>query len=257
MGIRTMNDDISHILQCWKYVADDVTVRIIEGDDHKRKVQMRLDLGLLQMDFDGRPDGLRPNGFESLLEYYENQLDKHIAQHGSDEGFFLDPDDCSAVRSESLQYYYRYLSLFHLKEYQAVERDTARNLRLFAFIKKYASEEDDRFSMEQYRPYVVMMNARSTAFLMMEENLYGEALACVEDGVRHIQEFFKEFGRPRLAERCSEMVILKKLAQDIKQNSMASPIEKLREKMKAAVAREDYKSAALFRDEIRKLIHNI
>jgi hypothetical protein len=39
-------------------------------------IQVRLDLGLLQMHVSGRPDGTRPMGFESLLEYYENLLDE-------------------------------------------------------------------------------------------------------------------------------------------------------------------------------------
>ena len=32
---------------------------------------MRIDLGLIQMEIDGRPDGERPEGYESLLEFYE------------------------------------------------------------------------------------------------------------------------------------------------------------------------------------------
>ena len=32
---------------------------------------MRIDLGLIQMEIDGRPDGERPQGYESLLELYE------------------------------------------------------------------------------------------------------------------------------------------------------------------------------------------
>ena len=37
---------------------------------------MRIDLGLLQMELDGRPDGQRPHGFESLLDYYEARRKK-------------------------------------------------------------------------------------------------------------------------------------------------------------------------------------
>ena len=32
---------------------------------------MRIDLGLIQMELAGRPDGQRPDGFESLLDCYE------------------------------------------------------------------------------------------------------------------------------------------------------------------------------------------
>lgn len=246
-------DDITPILEHWPYVPDDITVRIIEGRDGSKKVQMRLDLGLLQMEYTGRPDGKRPHGCDSLLEYYQDQLKKHIERYGSDESFFLDPDDCSAMRGEALQYYYRYLSLFHLKHYDVVERDTARNLKVFKFIRKYAAEEEDRFALEQYRPYVIMMNTRAKGYLLLDDGRTDEALRCVDEGVRKIQRFFKEFGRPKLAERCSEMVLLKKFKNEIKSTRQENPVEQLRQKMQDAISREDYESAAYFRDEIKRL----
>ena len=36
--------------------------RKIVGEDGKEKLQVRLDLGLLQMELNGRPDGERPHG---------------------------------------------------------------------------------------------------------------------------------------------------------------------------------------------------
>ncbi|MDX9754470.1 MAG: UvrB/UvrC motif-containing protein [bacterium] len=246
-------NDISEILKQWKYSPDTVTVRIIDGDDQKPKIQMRLDLGLLQMEYEGRPDGLRPHGFESFLDYQQERLNQHLNLNGSEEGFVLDPDECASLRGESLQYYYRYLSLFHLKDFKAVERDTARNLKAFHFMKKYAAEEEDRFALEQYRPYVLMMNTRAKAYQLLQDNQLTEALDCVDAGIRKIKSFFKELGRPRLAARCSEMVILDKLIDEIKTFKNHSPVERLRKKMKDAVAQEDYERAAQIRDEIRKL----
>ena len=40
---------------------------------------------------------------------------------------------------EGVQYYHRYLAAFHLQRYDLVARDTARNLRLFAFVVKHAA----------------------------------------------------------------------------------------------------------------------
>ncbi len=34
---------------------------------------MRIDLGLIQLETTGRPDGERPEGHESLLEYFESK----------------------------------------------------------------------------------------------------------------------------------------------------------------------------------------
>ena len=71
-----MNVDIAEILSQWPFEPGKINVRLIEGDDGEHKIQVRLDLGILQMELDGRPDGLRPQGYDSLLEYYENRLDQ-------------------------------------------------------------------------------------------------------------------------------------------------------------------------------------
>ena len=43
-----MSKDLSRILDGWQYVPDEILVRIVEGDDGRRKIQMRIDLGLIQ-----------------------------------------------------------------------------------------------------------------------------------------------------------------------------------------------------------------
>jgi hypothetical protein len=45
-------EDISPILQHWPYHPNNINVRLIEGADGKKKIQMRLDLGILQMEMD-------------------------------------------------------------------------------------------------------------------------------------------------------------------------------------------------------------
>ncbi len=62
---------------------------------------------------------------------------------------------------EGLQYYHRYLSAFHLERFDLVARDTARNLRLFAFVVKHAARQRDRIEFDRYRPYVEMMHCRA------------------------------------------------------------------------------------------------
>ena len=56
-----------------------VQVRVITGEDGSEKIQMRIDLGLIQMEINGRPDGERPEGFESLLDVYEARAREAVA----------------------------------------------------------------------------------------------------------------------------------------------------------------------------------
>src|SRR5215208_5011058 len=71
---RSQSRDIVPMLKGWDYEPGTINVRKINGLDGRPKLQMRLDLGLLQMDLSGRPDGAKPHGYDSLLEYFESQL---------------------------------------------------------------------------------------------------------------------------------------------------------------------------------------
>ena len=66
-----MSQDIHGILDGWEFEPEGLQVRIIVGDDGNERIQMRIDLGLIQMEMDGRPDGQRPDGFPALLDSYE------------------------------------------------------------------------------------------------------------------------------------------------------------------------------------------
>jgi hypothetical protein len=57
-----VSKDITPILAGWDFDPEDAQVRIVPGDDGHDKLQMRLDLGVLQMELGGRPDGRCPHG---------------------------------------------------------------------------------------------------------------------------------------------------------------------------------------------------
>src|ERR1700676_226712 len=213
---KSASKDIASVLRGWSYEPGVINVRKIHGVDGLPKVQMRLDLGLLQMEMSGRPDGVRPHGYESLLEYFENQLAEHQKSHGTELGFHLNESQCASLREEAVQYYHRYLSLFVLEEFPGVVRDTARNLRLLDLCGKYADEEQDRLVLRQYRPYIVMMHARAEASLHCQEHKYPEALEKIEEGLLQIRDFFARFGQEEAYGESSEVRVLKKFARDIR-----------------------------------------
>ena len=62
--------DLRKILKSWPYDPEQ-DARIIRGDDGRDLLQVRTPLGIEQYEMDGRPDGARPHGMESALEYYQ------------------------------------------------------------------------------------------------------------------------------------------------------------------------------------------
>ncbi len=246
--------DLTPTLKSWEYESGTINVRRITGLDGHPKVQMRLELGVLQMEITGRPDGRKPHGFESLLEYHENRLIDHKKSNGGTiQGFTLKPDDCQLLREEAAMYYQRYLSLFVLGEFPAVVRDTARNLRVLDFCGKFAVDEQDRLILEQYRPYIVMMRTRADASIHFKDQKMHQALDVVRAGLQDIRDFFEKFGHPEAFDSCEEAKVLKRFAREIKKKLPIGMLERLQRKLKKAVANEQYEVAAKLRDQIASM----
>jgi hypothetical protein len=240
-------------LKGWDYENGTLNVRKITGIDGEPKLQMRESLGLLQMELNGRPDGQRPHGCESLLEYFERQLSDHEQRNGSALGFRLTAQQCESLREEASMYYQRYLSLFVLGEFLGVVSDTARNLRVLDMCGSYAAGEQDRLILEQYRPYLVMMHTRAAASIDFQEKRYAAALQIIDQGLAKIRDFFNRFGQQSAYAQCSEVKVLKQFARDIRRRLPVDPVQKLQRRLDRAVREERYEDAARFRDEINDL----
>ncbi|HEX8325018.1 MAG TPA: UvrB/UvrC motif-containing protein [Tepidisphaeraceae bacterium] len=245
--------DLGPILNGWTYEPGTINVRRITGMDGLPKVQMRLELGVLQMEVTGRPDGQRPHGFESLLEYHDHRLTEHKQKSGDSDGFALSPEDCSDLREEAAMYYQRYLSLFVLGDFPAVVRDTSRNLRVIDLCGKYAVQEQDRMLLEQYRPYIIMMRTRAAASILFKDQQLDKALDKVREGLSQIKAFFAKFDHAEAYGRCEEAKVLKRFAREIKRKMPVGALERLERRLKRAVAAEEYELAAKLRDEIATL----
>ena len=95
-----MSFDIDPIVRDWPYLPDEITVRVIEGEDGQRRIQLRLDLGLLQMSFDGRPDGRRIHDADSWLEYHQRRQRDHDSANPDGAPYLLEPEDCAELLRE-------------------------------------------------------------------------------------------------------------------------------------------------------------
>lgn len=261
-----MNRDIAQILQEWPFDPDAVNARIIEGADGEEKIQLRVDLGLLQMHRDGRPDGQRVKKYESWLELHEARRVEHEAAHPDGPAFLLEPEECAELIREAVQYYHRYISFWKLKRYELCARDTDRNLRLIKFVSQHAKLDRDKAQVEQWRPYVIMMHARAVATPLLELNQNEAACGVVDAGIGRIEDFLAEYGRSQDAERVSELRYLKRWRQEIEEGigedraykpagaeKEPDPTAELRAALNAAIDQEDYEEAARLRDELKQL----
>lgn len=249
-----MNQDISGILDGWDYKGPhELAVRKIIGVDGKTKIQLRIDLGLMQMEWSGRPDGKRPHGKPSMLDHYLTLLKAQREKYGTDAQFSLTHEDCERLQMESYQYYHRRISFFELEAYEEAGKDAEHNLQIMDLVRSYAADDRDKLSFEQYRPFVIMHRTRARGLLSIERKDLDEALCHIEEGIQEIEEFYRTYDRNDLIEESQELTVLREWAQQIKTERPRSPEERLRQALQDAIENEEFERAAELRDALRKL----
>ena len=249
-----MNFDISHLLDHWDYQPGQVVVRKFTGKDGTEKIQLRVDLGILQMNAIGRPDGKRPFGHQSLYDFYLAKLSQHSSKHeGSENGFRLKPEDCAKLQLEALQYHHRYICLLQLEDYIAVIRDTSRNLKVFDFVEKHVESDDLAWSLQQFRPQVLMVHARAKATQKLQQEDFGTAIRLIEGGVEELRDFYQSHSRHDLLEQSPEIRSLEHWLKEVSSQRPLTRREQLELDLNEAVKREDYEQAARVRDALRNL----
>lgn len=239
--------DISDLLNSWPFDPEVLNVRKITGGDGIEKIQLRLDLGLLQMETTGRPDGSQPHGFESLLDFYRD------TQQTQDGPFHLDPDDLRSLQQESIQYYHRYLCYAELDDHEGVIRDTSHNLETLEFVEEFAPDEETAWAFMQYYPYVKMMHTQAKVQLALEHEIYNKALDFIDTSIQSIREFNTRWKIEDSPEATKEIQMLEEWRETVNEKKPLSKSEKLQEDLEEAVRLERYEDAARIRDKLAEL----
>jgi hypothetical protein len=169
------------------------------------------------------------------------------------ETYQLTPEQCAELQQEGIQYYHRYLSLFQINDFAGVVRDTQRNLDLFDFVAGHTDREELAWTLQQFRPYVLMMNTRAKASIYLAQGNFADALAEIQSGRDAIYDFFQRSNFPELASRSSEIAFLDGWLEEVKAKRPLSRLEIMQREMRTAIAKELYERAAELRDAIKLL----
>ena len=140
-----------------------------------------------------------------------------------------------------------------MEDYDRVIRDTKRNLKLFEFVDQYADSDELAWSLNQYRPQLLLMQVRASGELRLRSKNHAEAIKLVEQGLARIKSFFESLERPDLIDQSDEIHQLELWLEELREKRPLTEKEQLEQKMAAAVEREDYEQAAEMRDAIREL----
>lgn len=249
-----MDHDLTALLQDWEYQPGQVIARRFTATDGTEKIQLRVDLGILQMNAAGRPDGKRPMGQETWFDVIRQRLEKHREEHeGDDAEFELTTEDLSRLQQECIQYHHRYICFFQLGDYAAVAKDCERNMEVFHFASHYAATPEAAWSLLQFAPQLIMMRTRARGTSQLKRKRFDKAIETIENGLAELEEFYRDHEREDLLDASGELHSLRQWLDEVRNRKPLSPVEKLRRALAEAIRTEDYEAAARVRDELRKL----
>jgi hypothetical protein len=233
--------NIDRLLQDWPYDPETVNVRITRGDDGRKLIQMRIDMGLLQIETEGRPDGARPHGFQTYYDYL-------LSQEMMDEDFELDDEQCMEVDREFVQFYHRRICWLALREFELAAADARHTLVVMDFCLLHSPDEQWTMSHEQYRPFVMFHRIQASALAHLEDESAEHAIHEINGGLDELRELFDEHEVGEMFEDNELVGKLLDLRESLRDHYNVG--RTLHEQLADAVAKEQYELAAKIRDEL-------
>jgi excinuclease UvrABC helicase subunit UvrB len=167
--------------------------------------------------------------------------------------FALTAEECSELFQEGTLYYYRYLRLFQMRDWRRSIRDTARNLRLFDFVHRYAEREEDQMYLEQWRPYLVRMNAMAETLYALETDKHDAALRIVRNAIGYIEQLDEIDDETFQHEKERSLHALQEMVHHIDEIRPLPELERLERELDQAIVLQAFERAATLRDRIRIL----
>jgi len=130
----------------------------------------------------GRPDGERPYGHESLLDYY------HVEQ-SQNRVPVLTHEAAANIRDESWQYYVRRNFHFQSKNFMLAREDGEHNLELCNLLERYAVDDADRWALLRWWPWIERDRAMAAALELVEADQLDMAAAELYRAIKAIDQF--------------------------------------------------------------------
>lgn len=238
---------LDHLFASWPYEFGEVVARKVRGADGRPLVQLRIDMGVLQMEATGRPDGVQFSGHPTYFDYMKSlELSEGI-------DFELDESRCVQIDREFVQFYHRRIAWLSLGDFDRAVSDSDHTLAMMDFSTQHAPHSEWAEMHEQYRPFVLFHRTQAAALGAIERLDPEVAVVELEDGIALIEEAYQLQGIG-IQELTDDEFIgrLRDMKHALEQQYEIEP--PLRKQLDEAIAREQYELAAELRDKIARRV---
>jgi hypothetical protein len=238
-----MSQDIDAALHDWEFKPGEVQARQVEAGDGRPVLQMRMDLGIVQMEIEGRPDGTRPNDFPTYFQYLASQASKK-------KRFVLSEEQCQEADREFIQFYHRRICWMALGNFARAVADADHTLAFMDFVRDHSPNEEYTEAHEQYRGFVLFHRIEAAAALHVQQERPEVAIDEILGGLEKLQAFFAAHNAEEQMEENPMVQQLRKMEKALREKHGIETT--LREQLAQAVADEQYEVAARLRDALRR-----
>ena len=229
--------DLDDTLQHWPFQPGTVSARIVRAGGGREVLQMRVDLGVLQMETEGRPDGTRPGGAETYLDLL---LQEEFSRSGRSE---LTAQQLEEIDREFSQFYHRRICWLAVREFQRAVRDADHTLALMGFVEQSDVKEAWSREQVQQRGLVLFHRTQAAALAHLEDEGGEAAIEEINRGLASIEAV----PCPQTGQMVKKLRELQDWVRDHYQVDRT-----LAEQLADAVAAEQYERAAQLRDELAR-----
>jgi hypothetical protein len=241
------HQDIDFIFREWPYQPGVISARLVQAHDGREVLQMRIEMGLLQMEVAGRPDGEKPHGKETYLDWIRHQA----AAPGKP--LVLSDQQRFEIDREFLQFYHRRICYLSLRQFDRAVADADHTLALMDFVAAHCSDQEWTTSHEQYRAFVCFHRTQAAAMALLERSGPQAAIEELDAGLAKLRQVFASIEADEEFQQDELVSQLLELKESLRKEYELGPT--LAEQLSEAVAGEEYERAARLRDEIARRDH--
>jgi hypothetical protein len=204
---------------------------------------MRIEMGLLQLETSGRPDGERPEGAATYFDLLRRKSD------GQGASYMFSVEECAEADREFVQYYHRRICWLAMREFRKAVRDADHTLNLMDLCRSHSPDEEWTVSHEQYRPFVLFHRIQADALAELDADGPEAAVQAVNRGLKSLRRVFEEFGDDSGFDENELVDRLHEFRETLRDKFDVG--KTLDEQLADAIAAEDYEKAAKLRDVIK------
>lgn len=241
-----MKQDIDFILGGWEFKPGMVQARLVQARG-RQVIQMRVDLGVLQLETEGRPDGTHPHGQDTYFDHLKEQA--RMATRGK-HTFVLSEEQCQEADREFVQFYHRRICWLALRNYNRAIEDADHTLAFMDFVKGHSPSDDYTQAHEQYRGFVLFQRTQAAAAWQVEQDKPERAVDEVRHGLGQIKDFFAAYDMEEQLDEDGMVQHLRSIEKSLREQYDIG--ETMQEQLDRAIAEEDYERAAELRDQLKR-----